>query len=129
MYYNPFQHPSIPPIQVYPTITIKAPLPRTYPPVDINIFEMSVKTFRQLMAQGSILLDRLGDAQFARRVMSAAQQGKHAEVDQLINSIGLKVHVLTRFTPTGVIFTLATHPAQLQSINCCTLTIAMKWGQ
>ena len=128
MYYNPFHHPVVPPIQFFPIFTLNAPIPRMYPPVDINIFKTSVNTFRQLMAQGSILLDRLGDAQFARRVMSAAQQGKQAEVDQLIHSIGLKGPVLTKFTPSGVIFTLASHPAQLQSINCCTLTIAMKWG-
>lgn len=81
------------------------------------------------MAQGSILLDRLGDVQFARKIMSAAQQGKQVEVDQLIKTIGLKVPVITKFTPTGVNFTLATHPAQLVSLNCCTLSITMKWGQ
>ncbi|MBT2654884.1 hypothetical protein J7E81_06410 [Bacillus sp. ISL-18] len=129
MYYNPFYYPAIPPNQVYPTYTLNAPIPRMYPPVDINIFETSVKTFRLLMAQGSILLDRLGDAQFSRKVMSAAQQGKQTEVDQLIKSIGLRVPVQSRFTPTGVNFTLATHPSQLQSVNCCTLTIAMKWGR
>jgi lipoate-protein ligase B len=129
MYYNPFHYPAIPPIQVFPAYTLNAPFPRIYPPVDIHIFEMSVKTFRQLMEQGSILLARLGDGQFARKVMSAAQQGNHLEVDQLIKSIGLRVPVKSAFTPTGVNFTLATHPDQLQSINCCTLTIAMKWGR
>ena len=128
MYYNPFQQPFIPPNPYYLAHTITTPTIRAYPPVDINIFEKSVKTFRQLMSQGSRLLDRLGDAQFARRVMSAAQQGKQTEVNQLIHSIGLSVPVVTKFTPSGVIFTLATHPPQLEAIDCCTLTIAMKWG-
>jgi len=113
----------------YPAYLVNYPVPRTYPPVDTKIFEDSVKSFRLLMAQGSILLDRLGDVAFARKVMSAAQQGKNAEVDHLIKSIGLKVPVVTKFTPTGVNFILSTQTTQLEPINCCTLTVAMKWGQ
>jgi hypothetical protein len=129
MYYNPFHYPVVPPMPVYPPYTVNYPIPRMYPPVDTKIFEGSVKSFRLLMAQGSILLDRLGNASFAQKVMNAAQQGKNAEVDQLIKTIGLKVPVITKFTPTGVNFTLTTQATQQQPMNCCTLTVAMKWGQ
>lgn len=129
MYYNPFHYPVIPPIPPYPSYIGNNPTPRMYPPVDIKIFESSVKSFRFLMEQGSILLDRLGNVEFSRRVMSAAQQGNNAEVDRLIKSIGLKVPVTTRFTPTGVNFILTTQLTQHQPTNCCTLTVAMKWGQ
>ncbi|MDQ6595900.1 hypothetical protein [Bacillus salipaludis] len=80
------------------------------------------------MEQGSILLDRLGDPGFARKMMTVAQQGKKAEVDQLIHSIGLKVPVITKFTPSGVIFELSTQATQQAPMSCCTLSVSMKWG-
>ncbi|KLT17937.1 hypothetical protein AA980_10830 [Neobacillus vireti] len=112
----------------YPTYLINYQIPRTYPPVDTKIFASSVKSFRLLMEQGSILLDRLGNLAFAHNMMTAAQQGKNAEVDRMIKSIGLKVPVTTQFSPTGVNFILSTDTGQNQSVNCCSLTIAMKWG-
>lgn len=104
-------------------------LPRyPYPPVDTKIFEKSVKSIQLLMKQGSILLDRLGDVLFAANIMSAAQQGKQAQVDELIKSIGLKVPVSTHYTPSGVIFTLTTAASPNAPASCCTLTVSMKWG-
>jgi hypothetical protein len=129
MYYNPFHYPVNPPMTYYPAYTIHFPPPRAYPPVDTKIFEQSIKTFRVLMRQGSMLLDRLSDVGFARKIMNAAQQGKHAEVDSLIKSIGLTIPVGTRFTPSGVAFILTTPATQAQPADCCTLSINMKWGQ
>lgn len=128
MYYNPFHYPIYPPVSAYPGYYVNHPIPRTYPPVDIKIFSNSVKSFRLLMEQGSILLDRLGDAGFAKKMMTVAQQGKKAEVDQLIKSIGLKVPVITKFTPSGIIFELITQATQQAPMSCCTLTVSMKWG-
>lgn len=128
MYYYPYQYPIHPPMPVYPPQMMSQPIPRSYPPVDVKIFEASVKSFRLLMAQGSILLDRLGDHGFARKIMSAAQQGKKAEVDQLIRTIGLKVPVVTKFSPTGVNFELIAQTDPNKPISCCTLTVHLKWG-
>ncbi|MED1471279.1 hypothetical protein [Bacillus salipaludis] len=128
MFYNPFHYPIYPLVPAYPGYYVNYPLPRTYPPVDIKIFSKSVKSFRLLMEQGSILLDRLGDAGFAHKMMTFAQQGKKAEVDQLIKSIGLKVPVITKFTPSGVIFELTTQATQQAPMSCCTLSVSMKWG-
>jgi len=128
MYYNPFHYPAFPPMTANPAYMVNYPIYRTYPPVDTKLFAGSVKSFRLLMEQGSILLDRLGNLEFSRKVMSAAQQGNNAEVDRLIKSIGLRVPVETKFTPTGVNFILSTQVTQAQPINCCTLTVAMKWG-
>ncbi|MFZ7943018.1 MULTISPECIES: hypothetical protein [Bacillaceae] len=129
MYYYPFHYPAVHPMPSYPGYPAAYPIPRTYPPVDTKIFAGSVKSFRLLMEQGSILLDRLGDLNFSKKLMSEAQQGKNAEVDQMIKSIGLKVPVITKFTPSGVNFILTTEPTQQHPSNCCTLTVAMKWGQ
>ena len=128
MYYYPYQYPTYPPMPVYPPQMVYQPYLRSYPPVDVKIFEGSVKSFRLLMDQGSILLDRLGDLDFARKVMSAAQQGKKADVDHLISSVGLKVPVQTMFTPSGVNFELMSHPNPATSGSCCTLKVFMKWG-
>ncbi|MEH7335046.1 hypothetical protein V7161_20670 [Neobacillus drentensis] len=129
MYHNPFHFQIYPPMPVYPVYAMYPQLPRSYPPVDIKIFSQSVHSFRLLMEQGSILLDRLGDAGFAQKMMSAAQQGKNVEVDRLIKSIGLKVPVAAKYTPTGINFILTTQTNQNQPASCCTLTVAMKWGR
>lgn len=128
MYYAPFHYPMYPPIPTYPPNIVNPHYLRSYPPVDTKIFTSSVKSFRLLMEQGSKLLDRLGDPGFDRKIMSAAQQGKHTEVDAMIRSIGLKVPVITKFTPSGITFTLTTQPDQANPMSCCTLTVAMKWG-
>ncbi|OIK16253.1 hypothetical protein BIV60_05620 [Bacillus sp. MUM 116] len=128
MYYNPFQYPISPPVPAYPDYFTNETAPRTYPAVDIKIFSHSVNSFRHLMEQGNILLNRLGNASFAHRLMTAAQQGKKAEVDQIIKSIGLKVPVFTKFTPSWVIFELS-NPATAQTpMGCCTLIFYMKWA-
>ena len=128
MYYNPFHYPVYPPIPAYHTYTVNSSYLRSYPPVDTKIFIKSVKSFRLLMEQGSILLDRLSDPGFDHKIMSAAQQGKHSEVDAMIKSIGLKVPVITKFTPSGINFILSTQADQAHSMSCCTLSVAMKWG-
>lgn len=78
------------------------------------------------MDQGSILLDRLGDEGFDVKLMSAAQKGDKVEVDRLIKSIGLKVSVNTKYTPTGVTFELAAPPDP--SIPMSKLTVHLQWG-
>lgn len=128
MYQHPLHYPAYPPIYYYPPYMLNYPIPRTYPPVDTKILASSVKSFRLLMAQGDILLDKLGDLAFAQKLMTAAQKGNNAEVDNMIKSIGLKVPVITKFTPTGVNFILSTHSSQNQPLNCCTLTFALRWG-
>ena len=113
MYYYHYPYPPQPQPPVYPNYHNNNPnyhpIPRQYPQVDVNVFKKSIKSYRLLMDQGSILLDRLGDSDFDVKIMSAAQQGNNAEVDKLIKSIGLKVPVRTKFTPTGVTFDLTAH--------------------
>jgi hypothetical protein len=125
-YHNPY--PVYPPAHAYPGYYRSQPIPRDYPPVDVKIFTHSVKSFRLLMEQGSILLDRLGDVDFAHKMMEAAQQGKKVEVDQLLKTMGLQVPVEARYTPSGVTFELRSPQTQNVPANCCTLSVHMKWG-
>lgn len=128
MYYNPYYYPAYPTITHFPVLPMNYQIPRTYPSVNTQIFSQSIKSFRLLMAQGSILLDRLSNVQFARQLMTAAQKGNQGEVDRLIKSLGLKVPVITKYTPSGVNFELVTPTSPNNPTNCCTLTINMKWG-
>ncbi|MFP7298904.1 hypothetical protein [Neobacillus niacini] len=125
-YYNPYQPYPQPP--AYPSYYVYPPVTRQYPQVDVNVFTKSIKSYRLLMAQGSILLDRLGDEDFDVQLMSAAQQGNKAEVDRLMKTIGLKVPVETKYTPSGVTFELITHPEPGSPMSCCSLTVHLKWG-
>lgn len=95
---------------------------RVFPIVNTKVFSSSVHSFRFLMAQGSILLDKLAESSFETKIMNAAQQGKQSYVDNLIKSIGLKVPVTTQYSPSGVTFILHSQT------NCCSLSASMKWG-
>lgn len=100
----------------------------SYPAVNTEIFLQSIKSFRLLMQQGNRLLDRLIDGNFSKRIMAAAQRGDKKQVDMLIKSIGLSVPITTQYTPSGVIFTLYS-PLGDSHVNCCTLTMSLKWGR
>jgi hypothetical protein len=128
MYYYHYPYPLHPQPPAYPGYQYYHPLTRQYPQVDVNVFIKSIKSYRLLMDQGSILLDRLGDPDFDVKLMAAAQKGNKAEVDILIKSIGLRVPVETKYTPTGVTFELATHPEPGSPMSCCSLTVHLKWG-
>jgi hypothetical protein len=113
--------------QPYPISPTTPYLPRSpYPKVDTKILQGSIKSFRNLMEQGSLLLDRLEDSSLAYQIMNAAQQGKKAQVENLIKSIGLKVPVTTSYNPSGIILTLHSHAPQLTPVN--SLTIFIRWG-
>jgi hypothetical protein len=131
MYYYHYPYPpqpQPPAYPAYPGYPYYQPMARQYPQVDVNIFTKSIKSYRLLMDQGSILLERLGAPDFDVKLMSAAQKGNKAEVDMLIKTIGLKVPVETKYTPTGVTFELSAQPEPSSPTSCCTLTVHMKWG-
>ncbi|MEH6995098.1 hypothetical protein V7075_20710 [Neobacillus drentensis] len=128
MYYYHYPYPPYPQPPAYPGYYFYPQVTRQYPQVDVNIFAKSIKSYRLLMDQGSILLDRLGDEDFDVKLMAFAQQGNKTEVDKLIKTIGLKVPVETKYTPTGITFELTAHPDPSSPMSCCTLSVHMKWG-
>lgn len=129
MYYYHYPYPPPPQPPAYPGYYLYPVPVRQYPQVDVKVFTQSIKSYRFLMDQGSILLDRLGDSDFDVKLMTAAQQGNKPEVDKIIKSVGLKVPVITKYTPTSVTFELTSHQDPSNPIGCCTLSINMKWGQ
>lgn len=125
MNYNPYHYPVNPYLSPY---MLNYQPARTYPPVNTKVFSESIQSLQRLMEQGHILLDRLANPQLSQKVMNAAQQGKHAEVNRLIQSLGLKAHVKTTYTPSSVNFELTTPPTPVSPVSCCTLNINMRWG-
>lgn len=120
-YNSPFPYfPIYPPTQ--------ADIRFAYPAVDTKIFSKSVKAFSPLMTQGARLLSHLTNPSFARRLMTAAQQGKKAQVDALVKSIGITFPITTHYSPTGIVFTLHSRETLDPFENCCSLSFAIKWG-
>jgi len=101
------------------------PINRQYPPVSTTTFEHSVAVFQKTVVEASTILRKFADPLFAHRLISAAQTGNQQEVDRLIKSIGVSTPVITKFTPDGVLLTIHT---QAQGLQCCTLTMYLRWG-
>ncbi|MDP4083307.1 MAG: hypothetical protein Q8934_01685 [Bacillota bacterium] len=116
--------------QYYTTFFMPENLLRSpYPKVDTKILKSSVKSFRDLMRQGDVLLDHLEDSIFAYKIMDAAQKGNRHQVESLVKSIGLKVPFTVQYNPTSVIFTLYSKATPYTPDSCCNLTISMRWGE
>lgn len=100
-----------------------------YPPTDQEMLIHSVEEFLLLMRQGEILLNRLSDRSFSKIIMEEAQKGNQKEVDEQIKTIeGLFVPTTIKYTPSGIIFNLAS-PAISKGEDCCILNMTLKWGE
>ena len=98
---------------------------RQYPDVNIQEFSMSTHKFQILMRQADLLVDKLGnDPEFAKQLMSAAQQSNKSKVNEMILSTGITINVKTAFTPTGIRITL--NNAGFEG-DCCNLQIGLNW--
>lgn len=137
MYYHPLQPypgsiyclPFIPvnqPVDNYHRIQPQTGYPeirRQYPKVDPTLFHQSAETFKQLMKDGNVLLNKLSESrEFAGNVMDAAQRGDQNKVKQLIHSAGIKERVEVRYTPDGITFDMYSDKGQ-----CCKLAMSLRW--
>lgn len=99
--------------------------PRQYPPVDPTQFFESANEMKMLMQDASVVLDRMADSrEFTEKVMSAAQESKTDEVEQLIKSTGISSDVEISFNPDALKleFIAMTHGAE-----CCRLLVTIRW--
>ncbi|NHM33466.1 hypothetical protein [Neobacillus terrae] len=99
--------------------------PPQYPPINIGIFESSIKSMQKIASEAVVLLNRISDPGFARRIMNAAQTGNKKEVDRLINSAGVSTPITIKYTPSGILLTLV---SVAKGGNCCSLSMHLKWG-
>lgn len=97
-----------------------------YPAVDPTTFSHSVLAFQKITTEAGIVLKKLGEPAFALKLMSAAQEGNHKEVDRLMKSTGVRTPVTASFTPTGILVTIH---GDAQGSQCCTMTMFLKWGR
>ena len=135
MYYNPYPYyvyANHYPVQSVPHYA--TPLPPRYlaivpsgtnggsfPPVDINKFESSVKQMQKIMQQARLLIDKIANSnQFAKDLMNAAQHSNNATVEQLIKSVGITIEFKTKYTPDGIQIVLIEK-------GCCSLTLLLEW--
>lgn len=96
-----------------------------YPEVDPTLFNKSAIEMQKLLKDASIILDRLAQSKsFDKKVMSAAQESKKKDVEQLIATTGVQSKVETVFTPDGLQLTLSSN---LEDVECCRLGIMLRW--
>jgi hypothetical protein len=110
----------------YPVPCQPFPYRQTYPPVNTQTLHASLAAFQQLSSDAAILLKKLGEEDFAIKLMTAAQMGSKKQVDDLIKSAGVSSSVTASYTPTAISLTLKTNA---QGTQCCTLAMYLKWGR
>ncbi|WP_428909879.1 hypothetical protein [Niallia sp. Krafla_26] len=121
-YYPAWGSPYVP-VANYPSLDYY--IPRQFPPVDIDQLEKSIQRFQELIQQASLLINRLANSkEFARDLMSAAQESNKQRVNQLIRSTGVSIKINTSFTPTGIRIELSNSKFEG---DCCQLLIALRW--
>ena len=135
LYYNSFPYyiyPNYYPVQLMPHYNAP-PFPRhlaivptgehgsSFPPININRFEASVKQMQRIMQQARLLIDKIASSdQFAKDLMNAAQHSNNETVEKLIKSIGITMEFKTKYTPDGIQIILIEK-------DCCSLTLLLEW--
>ncbi|ANB61363.1 hypothetical protein [Anoxybacteroides amylolyticum] len=98
---------------------------RQYPPVDPTLFSQSATTAQLLMKDASSILSKFSQSKsFAMTIMSLAQQGKTKQVQQMVQSLGIRSKVDIYFNPDGIRLTLSPSSAG----GCCQLVIGLRWN-
>ncbi|MBB5324398.1 hypothetical protein HNQ34_001491 [Anoxybacillus tepidamans] len=99
---------------------------RQYPPVDPALFSQSATTAQLLMKDASIILAKFAQSKsFSANIMSLAQEGKTKQVQQMIQSLGIRSKVDIYFNPDGIRLTLSPSSA---AAGCCQLVIGLRWN-
>ncbi|SET68389.1 hypothetical protein SAMN05216389_12059 [Oceanobacillus limi] len=130
--YDPYQalYPSYyqPIIQYpwgYPVYVKYFPIRQQYPDVDADLFFKSAGAFKHLMADASVILNKLSeDEQLAYKIMDEAQKNKTEKVKELIESTGVQGDVDVDYNPDGLNLTMH---SQVEGTDCCKLTMTLRW--
>ncbi|MFG6120162.1 hypothetical protein [Thalassobacillus sp. B23F22_16] len=109
----------------FPYIPRRYPEEPAYPPVDSTMFSDSAAAMEKLLDEASLVLHRLAESEtFAHDVMEAAQVNDMEKVDALLKSTGIHSGVETKVNPDGINLQLS---SAVEGIECCHLTIALRW--
>ncbi|WP_409344485.1 hypothetical protein [Paenibacillus sp. MBLB4367] len=100
--------------------------PAALPPVDPSQFQRSAAVTQRLLGEAGKLVGHVASSPpFAKQLMTAAQNGNHAEVDRLIKTTGVKTAIHTGYTPDGIHFDIPSY----EEGNCCKLELTIRWGK
>ncbi|WP_181350243.1 hypothetical protein [Thalassobacillus sp. CUG 92003] len=95
------------------------------PDVDPGLFSESAGKMQTLMGEAEPVLQRLNQSEeFAGEVMHAAQESDESKVKQLLNSTGIQSDFEVHFNPDNINIKLT---ATVNSMDCCHLTMALRW--
>lgn len=98
---------------------------RQYPPIDPTLFSQSATSAQLLMKDASVILAKFAQSKsFATMIMSLAQQGKTKQVQQMVQSLGIRSKVDIYFNPDGIRLTLSPSSPS----GCCQLVIGLRWN-
>ncbi|MFC4323481.1 hypothetical protein [Litchfieldia salsa] len=99
---------------------------RPYPPVDTTMFQKSAQASQKLIEESGLIFKRISSSEeYAKEIMSAAQQSNSNEVKRLIQSVGVTSPLTISFTPDGIKIVLS---ASTEQIECCKLSLSLKWS-
>ncbi|GLB59663.1 hypothetical protein [Cytobacillus sp. NCCP-133] len=99
---------------------------RTFPGVDPGMFMISAKKMEVLMRDaGTLLVNMAESKKFSYELMSAAQQSKKSEVEEMLKSTGISQIPSVSYTPDGM--TLHFESEKEEQVKCCDLTLKLRW--
>ncbi|MUK90747.1 hypothetical protein GMD78_20535 [Ornithinibacillus sp. L9] len=130
MYYVCYPYPDRNPVYFqpawgYPVQSYQPSFRQQYPDVDPDLFFQSAGVFKKLMADASIILNKLSeDEDLAYEIMDAAQKNQATRVKELIKSTGVHGDVDVDFNPDGL--NLEMH-SKVEDTECCKLSMALRW--
>jgi hypothetical protein len=98
---------------------------RQFPPVDPGLLYQSANQTKKLMADASMVLNKLSTSkEFDAKLMYAAEHSDIEEVRRLVHSIGVTSDVDIHYNPDGLRLEFTSKVANL---DCCRLLVALRW--
>lgn len=98
---------------------------RPFQEVNPQLFMTSAKYMQSLMKDASVLLERMADSkEFAKQLMSNAQESKQKLVEDQIKHTGIQNVPIVSYTPDGLKLVFS---KDIDTINCCNLTLTVRW--
>ncbi|WP_158736451.1 hypothetical protein [Alteribacillus sp. YIM 98480] len=99
---------------------------RQTPPVNPDLLYNSAHEMKKLLRDANIVVESLSASkEFAAFLMLAAQESDEEEVFRLIYSIGVTSDVEVHYNPDGIRLEFK---SQIEDLDCCKLTLALRWN-
>ncbi|MFA1822977.1 hypothetical protein ACDX78_22980 [Virgibacillus oceani] len=100
---------------------------RQFPPVDPNVFSESANEMKTLMNDASNVLDKLAASkQFAKELMTAAQESDVKEVERLIHTVDIASEIDVNFNPDSLRLEYRRKVTN-NEMECCRLLVTLRW--